>query len=155
MRIVSAVVAKRNARPPSSPTLTTSPTQEPGGVLSSLYYSKLRNGIRNYLGGNLSSFCVCHHHHLQGRLANRKQHAERICLRPGTTKLTGTAGQPRWPRSSGVHGPRPPPRTPAPDEGCQTLTWVYSSLCWQLFLDQVSEGRIAGWTGKLTVGVGF
>lgn len=79
----------------------------------SFSYSKLRNVNRNDLRNSLSSFCIRYHHHLQGQLANRKQHAERIYLQPGKTKLRGMAGQPewsrpRWPRSSGLCGSAAP-----------------------------------------------
>lgn len=46
----------------------------------------------------------------------------------------------------GYEGPQPPLSTPALDEEHQTLIWRYSFLCWQLFLDKLSEGRTAGWT---------
>ena len=124
-----------------------------------LLLQQIRNRNRNYLGNNLTTVSICYHPDPQEELANRKQDAERIYLRPGRTQLTGMrpATERPWPRGpEGSRGLSGLQWVCTHTKHASTfLTWACSSVCQQLFRDNSAEGRTGGWPRGFAIRFGF
>ena len=84
----------------------------------------------------------------------RKDQTNRDGRQPQSSLGPVVPRQPRSPTLKSSVGLRLPMSTLALDGEHQTLTWIYSSRCWQLFLDKLSNGRRGQWTRAFTIRVG-
>lgn len=145
----------------SIPTLTSSLTQEPEDVLSQLLLQQMQKCKQKLSWEQSHKFLYQLPSSSPGTADKQETTCRTIYLQPGRAKGTdmgslGPGGSKakalRHLRSCWSAAPMP---TPALQEECQALTWVYSPACWQLFLNRLSIGRVVGWTRSFATVVGF